>query len=234
MADAPGPWSEPPPPPRRLTPGELWKLAWPNAVVTVAILLVAVWQTGRLLSGDGNIGIDWGGLSAAALAQGRWWTPFTSMFMHAGIAHLIFNMIALAQLGPIVALRFGRDGRALATYLAFYLLCGLVGDAVYLVLHPTSAVPMIGASGAIFGLWGAMARLGPNGSLVPIFSRQVGKETRSAIVSNLVIMAIVLLPALLSGQVSYGGIAWEAHLGGFLAGILLIGLPVFRARPIDL
>lgn len=233
MTDAPGPWSEEPPP-RRLTPGELWKLAWPNAVVTVAILLVAVWQTGRLLSGDGNIGIDWGGLSAAALAQGRWWTPITSMFMHAGIAHLIFNMIALAQMGPIVALRFGRDGRALATYLAFYLLCGLIGDAVYLALHPTSAVPMIGASGAIFGLWGAMARLGPNGSLVPIFSRQVGKETRSAIVSNLVIMAIVLLPALLSGQPSYGGIAWEAHLGGYLAGLLLIGLPVFRARPIDL
>ncbi len=231
MADAPGPWSEEPSP-RRLTPGELWKLAWPNAVVTVAILLVAVWQTGRLLSGDGNIGIDWGGLSAAALAQGRWWTPITSMFMHAGIAHLIFNMIALAQMGPIVALRFGRDGRALVTYLAFYLLCGLIGDAVYLALHPTSAVPMIGASGAIFGLWGAMARLGPNGSLVPIFSRQVGKETRSAIVSNLVIMAIVLLPALLSGQMSMGGIAWEAHLGGYLAGLLLIGLPAFGPRPI--
>jgi rhomboid protease GluP len=154
--------------------------------------------------------------------------------MHAGIAHLIFNMIALAQMGPIVALRFGRDGRALATYLAFYLLCGLIGDAVYLAIHPTSAVPMIGASGAIFGLWGAMARLGPNGSLVPIFSRQVGRETRSAIVSNLVIMAIVLLPALLSGQFGMGGIAWEAHLGGYLAGLLLIGLPVFRARPIDL
>ena len=231
MADAPGPWSEEPTS-RRLTPGELWKLAWPNAVVTVAILLVAVWQTGRLLSGDGNIGIDWGGLSAAALAQGRWWTPITSMFMHAGIAHLIFNMIALAQMGPIVALRFGRDGRALVTYLAFYLLCGLIGDAVYLAIHPTSAVPMIGASGAIFGLWGAMARLGPNGSLVPIFSRQVGKETRSAIVSNLVIMAIVLLPALLSGQMSMGGIAWEAHLGGYLAGLLLIGLPAFGPRPI--
>lgn len=237
MDQSPGPWSDQSPsaapPPPRLTPGELWKLAWPNAVVTVAILLVAVWQIGRFLSGDGNIGIDWGGLSAAALAQGRWWTPITSMFMHAGIAHLIFNMIALAQMGPIVALRFGRDGRALATYLAFYLLCGLIGDAVYLVLHPTSAVPMIGASGAIFGLWGAMARLGPNGSLVPIFSRQVGKETRSAIVSNLVIMAIVLLPALLSGQPGYGGIAWEAHLGGYLAGLLLIGLPMFRARPIN-
>lgn len=232
MAEAPGPWSDPPPPPRPLTPVELWKLAWPNAVVTVAILLVAVWQTGRMLSGDGNLGIDWGGLSAAALADGRWWTPFTSMFMHAGIAHLIFNMLALAQLGPIVALRFGRDGRALVTYLAFYLLCGLVGDAVYLAIHPASAVPMIGASGAIFGLWGASARLGPNGSLAPVFSRQVWKQTQSAIVSNLIIMAIVLLPALLSGQMSYGGIAWEAHLGGYLAGLLLVGLPVFKARPI--
>ncbi len=231
MAETPGPWSEEPPP-RHLTPVELWKLAWPNAVVTVAILMTAAWQIWRMLQGDRNLGIDGGGLSASALAEGRWWTPFSSMFLHAGIAHLIFNMIALAQLGPIVALRFGRDGRALATYLAFYLLCGLIGDAVYLAIHPTSAVPMIGASGAIFGLWGAMARLGPNGSLVPIFSRQVGKETRSAIVSNLVIMAIVLLPALLSGRMSMGGIAWEAHLGGYLAGLLLIGLPVFRARPI--
>ncbi|RYF91996.1 MAG: rhomboid family intramembrane serine protease [Caulobacteraceae bacterium] len=234
MTDAPGPWSDQPPPvqERPLSQFELWKLAWPNVGVTIAILLVAVWQIGRLLSGDGNIGIDWGGLSAAALAQGRWWTPFTSMFMHAGIAHLIFNLIALAQLGPIIALRFGRDGRALATYVGFYLLCGLLGDAVYLAIHPTSAVPMIGASGAIFGLWGASARLGPGGSLVPILSRQVWKQTQSAIVSNLVIMAIVLLPALMSGQMSMGGIAWEAHLGGYLAGLLLIGLPVFRARPI--
>jgi membrane associated rhomboid family serine protease len=229
----PGPWSQKPPPAeRRLTQVELWKLAWPNIGVTIAILLVAVWQVGRMLSGDGNIGIDWGGLSAAALAEARWWTPFTSMFMHAGIAHLIFNLMALSQLGPIVALRFGRDGRALGTYLAFYLLCGLIGDAVYLAIHPTSAIPMIGASGAIFGLWGASARLGPGGSLVPIFSRQVWKQTQGAIVSNLVIMAIVLLPALMSGQMTTGGIAWEAHLGGYLAGLLLIGLPVFRARPI--
>lgn len=237
MSDPTGPWSttppqEEPPPMRRLGPGELWKLAWPNIVVTVAILLAAVWQIWRLLEGDGNIGIDWGGLSAAALAEGRWWTPFSSMFLHAGIAHLIFNMLALAQLGPIVALRFGRDGKALGLYLAFYVLCGLIGDALYLAIHPSSAVPMIGASGAIFGLWGASARLGPNGSLVPIFSRQVWKQTQSAIVSNLVIMAIVLLPALLSGQMSYGGIAWEAHLGGYLAGLLLVGLPVFKARPI--
>lgn len=233
MSEPTGPWSqEPLPQSRPLSPFELWKLAWPNVVVTIAILLAAVWQIGRLLSGDGNIGIGWGGLSAAALMEGRWWTPFSSMFLHAGIAHLIFNMIALAQLGPIVALRFGRDGKALGLYLAFYVLCGLLGDAVYLAIHPTSAVPMIGASGAIFGLWGASARLGPNGSLVPIFSKQVGRQTWSAIVSNLIIMAIVLLPALLSGQASYGGIAWEAHLGGYLAGLLLVGLPVFKARPI--
>lgn len=232
MSDPTGPWSDQSPPERRLGLGELWRLAWPNIVVTVGIMAVAAWQVWRMLQGDGNLGIDWGGLSAAALAAGRWWTPFTSMFMHAGLAHLIFNLIALAQLGPIVALRFGRDGRALGTYLVFYLLCGLVGDAVYLAIHPTSAVPMIGASGAIFGLWGASARLGPNGSLVPVFSRQVWKQTQGAIVSNLVIMAIVLLPALMSGQPSYGGIAWEAHLGGYLAGLLLIGLPMFKARPI--
>jgi membrane associated rhomboid family serine protease len=232
MSEPTGPWSPEPPPQRQLSLGELWRLAWPNIVVTVAILAVAAWQVWRMLHGDPDIGIAWGGLSAAALAEGRWWTPFTSMFMHAGLAHLIFNLIALSQLGPIVALRFGRDGRALVTYLAFYLLCGLIGDAVYLAIHPASAVPMIGASGAIFGLWGASARLGPNGSLVPIFSRQVWRQTQGAIVSNLVIMAIVLLPALMSGQLSMGGIAWEAHLGGYLAGLLLVGLPVFRARPI--
>ncbi|MCE3290807.1 MAG: rhomboid family intrarane serine protease [Caulobacter sp.] len=234
MSEPEGPWSDQPPPERRLGLGELWRLAWPNIVVTVGILAVAAWQVWRMLQGDGNLGIDWGGLSALALLEGRWWTPFTSMFMHAGIAHLIFNLIALSQLGPIVAVRFGRDGRALVTYLAFYVLCGLIGDAVYLAIHPAGFVPMIGASGAIFGLWGASARLGPNGSLVPIFSRQVWKQTQGAIVSNLIIMAIVLLPALMSGQFGMGGIAWEAHLGGYLAGLLLVGLPVFRARPINL
>ena len=86
MSEPDGPWSNPPPreppPPmeRRLGPGELWRLAWPNAVVTVGILAVAAWQVWRMLQGDPDIGIAWGGLSATALAEGRWWTPLTSMF----------------------------------------------------------------------------------------------------------------------------------------------------------
>lgn len=225
--------SDPQTPPsgyRRLTPFEVWRLARANVLLTVLILMVAAWQVWRLFQGDESLGIAWGGLSGLALAEGRWWTPLTSMFMHAGLAHLIFNLMALASLGPPVCLRFGRDRTGALLYLGFYLLCGALGDAMFLALHPLGAINMIGASGAIFGLWGAVARMRPDGTLAPIFSRQVWKQTQGAIISNLVIMAIVVGPALLSGQWNGGGIAWEAHLGGYLGGLLLIGLPIFRGR----
>lgn len=222
----------PPPGYRRLSRFEVWRLARANVALTLAILLVAAWQTWRLFQGDDSLGIAWGGLSGMALAEGRWWSPLTSMFMHAGIAHLLFNLMALASLGPPVCLRFGLDLRGGATYLAFYLLCGALGDATFLAIHPRGEINMIGASGAIFGLWGAVARMRPDGSLAPILSREVWLQTRAAIVSNLIIMAIVVGPALLAGQWNGGGIAWEAHLGGYLGGLLLIGLPVFRARPL--
>lgn len=208
---------------------ESWVTAWPNVILTALILAAFAWQWWRRFSGDDSMGIAWGGLSAEALRSGQWWTPFSSMFLHAGLAHIFFNLSALGALGAMTCQWLGLDPRGGLKFYLFYLLCGLAGDAVYLGFHSHGVSPVIGASGAIFGLWGAVARMTPTGRPAPIFSRQVWLQTRSAIISNLVIVAIFLVPNLLAGG-GFGFIAWEAHLGGYLAGLLLIGLPMFQPR----
>lgn len=157
-----------------------------------------------------------GMLSRATLAEGWWWTPLSSMFMHAGLLHLAMNLSALLPFGLILSRRFGPGLRGQGGWLVFYLLSGLAGDAVYLALQPDPMALMVGASGAIFGLWGGVTRLSRQGELLPLFSRDVGRQLGGPIIANVV----VVLAFGLSGS---GGIAWQAHLGGFLFGILAIG-----------
>lgn len=157
-----------------------------------------------------------GALSRGTLAEGWWWTPLSSMFMHAGILHLAMNMSALLPFGLILSRRFGPGLRGQGGWLAFYLLAGLAGDAVYLALQSDPLALVVGASGAIFGLWGGVARLSRQGELLPLFSREVGRQLGGPIIANVV----VVLAFGLSGA---GGIAWQAHVGGFLFGLLAIG-----------
>ncbi|MDB5468903.1 MAG: Rhomboid family protein [Caulobacter sp.] len=208
---------------------ESWVTAWPMVILTTLILAAFAWQWWRRFNGDESMGIGWGGLSAQALRSGQWWTPVSSMFLHGGIAHIFFNLSALGAFGAMTCQWLGLDLRGGLKFFVLYLVCGLVGDGVYLAFHSQGLAPMIGASGAIFGLWGAVARMTPTGRPAPIFSRQVWLQTRSAIVSNLIIVAIFVLPNLLMGG-GFGGIAWEAHLGGYVAGLLLVGLPLFQPR----
>lgn len=158
-----------------------------------------------------------GALSRGTLSEGWWWTPFTAMFMHAGVLHLAMNLSAMIPFGLILARRFGPGAKAQLTFLVFYLVAGLAGDAVYLALQPDPYALMVGASGAIFGLWGGVMRLDRDGTLLPPFSPQVLRQLGGPIIANV----IVVLAFGLSGG---GGIAWQAHLGGFLVGWLGLGL----------
>ena len=159
--------------------------------------------------------------------QGFWWTPLTHIFLHGGLLHIVMNTSALLSLGPAIALRLGRDWRGGLLFWAFFLICGLAGGLLFLAMHWNSEISAVGASGAICGLWGAVARLRSDGGLDPIFSRQVGKQTWSFVVMNLVLIAIGFAIGTASGE---GGlmIAWECHVGGFIAGLLLV--QVFPVR----
>lgn len=167
-------------------------------------------------------------LSAEALKQGRWWTLLTHMFLHGGILHLLMNLSALVSLQRPARLELGPGGRGLAALGGLYLASGLAGALVYLAIHPGGQIPMLGASGAICGLWGAAARLASrHGELTRLNDRQVWLNVRNFALMNLILVLLISGPQfLLRGGEATGGIAWEGHLGGFLAGLLLV--PLFQ------
>ncbi|MBI1683126.1 rhomboid family intramembrane serine protease [Caulobacter hibisci] len=209
------------------SPAILWSEAWPVIVMLMAIWLAMLVQSAGELLGAGETIFVLGGLWKPGVYQGLWWTPLTHMFVHMswgqewGWLHVVFNSGGLVALGPAIAQRFGRDALGGLLFLVFYLVCGLAGAGAFLLLG-ADQVLVVGASGAIFGLWGALARLSGPGEakLAPIFAPSVLRQVGSAVISNLVVLGAAFGYGAVSGGA--GGIAWQAHLGGFLAGFLLI------------
>ncbi len=154
-------------------------------------------------------------------AERTWYTPLSSMFMHGGWMHLIGNMWFLWLFGNNVEDSMGRF-----RYLAFYLLCGFAAAAAQTITSPSSIVPMVGASGAISGVMGAYILLYPR-VRVHMFIPVGFFFFRTAVPAYLMLGYWFLLQ-LLGGSVASGegGVAFWAHVGGFLAGALLI--PVFK------
>jgi membrane associated rhomboid family serine protease len=154
---------------------------------------------------------------------------FTMMFLHGGWLHLILNMWTLWLFGPTVEDRLGH-GR----YLAFYLACGLAASIAHVVFNPTSIVPALGASGAIAGVLGCYLRLFPMARVVvvvPIIFIPLFFE-----VYAFVFVGLWFLVQLFQGTaelllgISAGGVAWWAHVGGFVAGLALGPLLVQSER----
>jgi membrane associated rhomboid family serine protease len=147
---------------------------------------------------------------------------FTSMFLHGGWFHLISNMWALYIFGDNVEDRLGP-----MRYLLFYLVCGVVAALAYVYSQPLSNVPVVGASGAISGVLGAYLVLYPRArviSLVPLWIVPWFIE-----IPAVFYLGFWFFSQLFSGLLSlgmpistYGGVAWWAHVGGFIAGLLLV------------
>ena len=159
--------------------------------------------------------------SRCVLGYGAVWvTPLTSMFLHGGWLHLIGNMWFLWLFGNNVEDSMGR-----LRYGLFYVLAGLGAAATQTLLSPTSAVPMVGASGAISGVMGAYVILYPMVQVHMIVVLVVF-ITRIVVPAYLMLGYWFLLQ-LLGGAASLGsagGVAFWAHVGGFLVGALLVGL----------
>jgi len=146
--------------------------------------------------------------------------PFlTSLFLHGGWLHLISNLWTLWIFGDNVEDRMGR-----LRYLVFYLLCGVAAGLVHLVTNPGSPLPAIGASGAIAGVLGAYFALFPRArvlTLVPVLFLPLFLEVPAVVFLGLWFLTQFLsgTAALVSAQAG-GGIAWWAHVGGFLVGLV--------------
>ncbi len=155
--------------------------------------------------------------------------PFlSSMFIHGGWLHLIGNMWTLYIFGDNVEGALGH-----LRYLLFYLLCGIVASLLHLFTNPFSPIPTIGASGAIAGVMGAYMRLYPGArvlTLVPIFFFIQLVELPAVIFLGLwfIMQFYSGLLSLASGVSQFGGVAWWAHIGGFIGGMVL--LKFFRPR----
>ena len=163
---------------------------------------------------------------AHPLAPEQYIDIFTSMFMHGSILHLGGNMLFLWIFGNNVEDYFGHFKFAI-----FYVLCGVAAALAHIFTHPASAMPTIGASGAISGVLGAYFLLFPRArivTLVPLFIFFYFIEVPAFLFLGIYLLIQVLygLPSLAGADAQ--GIAWFAHIGGFFAGILL--LPILRKR----
>jgi membrane associated rhomboid family serine protease len=149
---------------------------------------------------------------------------FTSMFLHGGWLHLIGNMWYLWIFGDNVEDRLGHF-----SFLIFYLLCGLAAGIVHTILNYDVTVPSIGASGAIAGVLGAYFVSYPGArvlTLVPIFVFVQVIEIPALIVLGLwfIMQFFYGAAALAAATANVGGVAWWAHVGGFVVGMILVGL----------
>ncbi len=150
-----------------------------------------------------------------------WLTLFSSMFMHGGWMHLIGNMWFMWVFGNNI-----EDSMGHVRFIVFYLLCGLLAALAHIVTAPGSTVPTVGASGAISGIMGAYLVLYPRVRVYTLFFLFVIVRVFPLPAWVLLIQwfALQLLSGVGSFGVEGGGVAFWAHIGGFVAGVALIKL----------
>ena len=157
-----------------------------------------------------------------------WTTIFTSMFLHGGWMHLIGNMLYLWIFGNNV-----EDAMGHGRFLLFYLVCGVAAVFAQALPNPESTIPMIGASGAISGVLGAYLLLYPHARVV--VGIPLGFLLYTMVLPAGWVLGFWFLFQLVSSAAapaSGGGVAFGAHIGGFVAGMLLV--PLFKRREVRL
>ncbi len=152
----------------------------------------------------------------------NWLTPLTSMFLHGSWMHLLGNALFLWVFGNNVEDSMGR-----LRFVLFYLLCGLAAAAAQVVVDPSAPVPMVGASGAISGVMGAYLVLYPRVRVnmlfvLFVFIRVIPLPAWLVLIWWFALQLLSALPGLTGMEQAPGGVAFMAHAGGFVAGLLLV------------
>jgi membrane associated rhomboid family serine protease len=198
----------------------LFNAPWP-AVALVAILIVC-------FLGQSALGVDDVaralGFVPRDLARGVWETLFTALFLHGNWLHLLGNCAFALAFATPVARRMGEDAAGGIVFFLFFLVCGALANLGYAAMDPRQVGPLVGASGAIGGLMGATSRLMvPDQRLAPFASSPVVMMALSWLVVNIL---IAFIPWATPGA-GHAIVAWQAHLAGYAAGLLLIS-PALR------
>jgi membrane associated rhomboid family serine protease len=170
------------------------------------------------LSGGDAFLVKWAFVPSRFLANpsSDFVTLFTSMFMHAGWLHLGGNMLYLWIFGDNVEDRFGH-----LKFTIFYLLCGLAATFAQLAFSLGSNVPNLGASGAIAGVLGAYILLFPQGKVKVLHGQQVIHVPALIVIGMWIVLQLFSGIGSIATTAQTGGVAYMAHIGGFLAGFIL-------------
>lgn len=203
-------------------------------VTYVFVALNALIFVGELfLDGQGQLDsfiTQWGVVPIELLSNplGEALTLLTSMFLHGGWAHLLGNMLYLWVFGDNLEDRMGT-----IRFIVFYVATGLVATAAQIAINPQSSVPTIGASGAIAGVLGGYLVLFPRARITTIVFRFV-TEVPALIVLGFwfVYQFFFGIASLSTMDMQVGGVAFFAHIGGFVAGMILVH-PFQIGRPVD-
>jgi membrane associated rhomboid family serine protease len=211
--------------------------------IIIACVVLYVWQH-LLMSGEGAERVAFALGAIPAVLTGRVALPpeidlippvasiFTSMFLHGGIWHLAGNMLYLWVFGNNI-----EDAMGHVRYFIFYLLCGVAAVFAQVLTGPDSQIPMVGASGAISGVLGAYMLLFPRarvllGMPLGFVIVQIGRFPAIWVLAAWFLMQLAMGTLSAARAPDQGGIAFGAHIGGFIAGLVLVAL--FKRRNVPL
>ena len=202
---------------RRITP----------LVTYILIVLNVIFFIVELNGGDPFV-MQWAFVPTRFLANPVVESPtlFTSMFMHAGLLHIGGNMLYLWIFGDNVEDRFGH-----VKFLIFYLICGLAATGLQLVFSLDSSIPNLGASGAIAGVLGAYLLLFPKARVSVLSGRGVIPVPALLVIGLWFVLQLFSGIGSLFDTTDTGGVAYMAHIGGFVAGLVLALLLRGKAKP---
>lgn len=209
---------------RAMAPSRLLSLLLPAIALAAAAQWYADARYQETLTGVGAATRLLGLWSPDVLTRGWIWQCLTHMFMHGNLTHLLTNLLGLVLLGPIVERTVGKRH-----FIGLYLVSGLCGAACWLALRPHDMLPVVGASGAIMGVFGGFLALYPSRKVFVIFLPFL--KFQAWIMGALLLLAhiaLMLRPEWLGMPVAY-----EVHIGGLVGGALyawLVFLPAYTAR----
>jgi membrane associated rhomboid family serine protease len=190
-------------------------------VITALIILANIIVFGMELAYGDAFVMQWAAIPVQVVSGHRWITVLTAMFMHASWSHIIGNMVFLWAFGPEVEDAMGR-----ARYLVFYLLGGIVAMLAQVLADPHSSVPNLGASGAIAAVMGAFLVMYPRDQIKSILVIFIFVKI-TFIPAALLIGVWFLTQLVHAGQIAQaqtGGVAYLAHVGGFIFGVIFARL----------
>jgi rhomboid protease GluP len=178
------------------------------AVVLIAlntlVYLIMAWQARSFLTFSPELLLDWGANAGALTSQGQWWRLLTSTFEHGGLLHIALNMWCLYNLGWLAELLFGRW-----RFILLYLMCGIGGSLASICWNGNGL--SVGASGAIFGIAGA---------LIPAMLLHGNQKLRALLKGQFISIALFVVYSIAFGARSRGTDN-AAHVGGLIAGLIL-------------